>query len=216
VKNNLQVVSSLLNLQAGRVDDAAALEMLKESQNRVRSMALVHEQLHRSRDLSRINVGEYIRNLTASLFSSYGITSKTIALRLDVEEAGFGIDTAVPCGLIIQELVSNSLKHAFPQGRSGEIRVVLHCPPKGGWKLTVADDGAGLPEGLDLANSTSLGLRLVRILADQLDAQVRCLRGAGTTFEVEFKNPNNNQPDFAGATPKANGSPRNLNQVRRR
>ena len=187
VKNNLQVVSSLLNLQARRVKDPAALEMLKESQHRVRSMALVHEQLHRSSNLSRIDFCEYIRNLTASLFSSYGVESKRVALRLETEDAGFGIDTAVPCGLIIQELVSNSLKHAFPGEQKGEINVSLRRLPGGAWKLTIADDGPGLSGGDEALHGDSLGLRLVRILTDQLSGSVRCIPGSGTRIEIEFE-----------------------------
>jgi len=197
VKNNLQVISSLLNLQAGAIRDAAALEMLKESQNRVRSMALVHEQLHRSRDLSRICFSDYARNLTASLFCSYGIDSSAIALELRIADAFLPIDVAVPCGLIIQELVSNSLKHAFPAGRRGSITISLQ--PDGShpeqdsecaaarWSLTISDDGVGLPPGVDPETSNSLGLRLVRILTDQLSGGVHRTEGSGTGFRIEFE-----------------------------
>lgn len=184
VKNNLQVISSLLSLQAASLEDPAAREMLKESQNRVRSMALVHDQLHRSRDLSRIGFREYVKNLCASLFSSYGIDSARIALRVEVDDVSLPIDTAIPCGLIIHELVSNSLKHAFPDGRSGEIFIRLESTPGRGKVLTVADDGAGLPRDVDLDTVHSLGLRLVRILAAQIDALVYCLVGGGTRFEI--------------------------------
>jgi two-component sensor histidine kinase len=184
VKNNLQVISSLLSLQAASLEDAEAREMLKESQNRVRSMALVHDQLHRSRDLSRIGFREYVKNLCASLFSSYGIDSGLIALRVEVEEVSLPIDTAIPCGLIIHELVSNSLKHAFPDGRRGEIFIGLRTTPGPGKVLTVADDGVGLPRDVDLDTVHSLGLRLVRILAAQIDAPVRCLVRDGTRFEI--------------------------------
>lgn len=186
VKNNLQVISSLLHLQAGCVPDPRAREILKESQNRVRSMAMVHEQLHRSRDLSRINFAEYIRNLVASLFCSYGIDSATVTLRLVVGDASFSIDTAIPCGLIIQELVSNSLKHAFPDGRPGEIRVELQRQPENAWVLIVADDGLGLPDQAAVTDGGSLGLRLVRILADQLEATVECISEKGTEFRITF------------------------------
>jgi len=189
VKNNLQVISSLLSLQAGSLEDPAAREMLKESQNRVRSMALVHDQLHRSRDLSRIGFREYVKNLCASLFSSYGIDSARIALRVDVEDVSLPIDTAIPCGLIIHELVSNSLKHAFPDGRSGEIFIRLARVPGRGKLLTVCDDGIGLPPKIDLETVHSLGLRLVRILAGQIDAPVRCRAHEGTCFEIELPEP---------------------------
>jgi len=186
VKNNLQVISSLLSLQAGGMTDPEALEMLKESQNRVRSMALVHEQLHRSRDLSGIGIPEYVRSLTASLISSYGIDSSEISLDLRIAEATLPIDVAVPCGLIIQELVSNSLKHAFPHGRQGEIAVRIGRAAAG-WELRVADNGSGLPSGLDPGASRSLGLRLVRILAEQLNATLECSTNRGTEFTIRFE-----------------------------
>lgn len=186
VKNNLQVISSLLNLQAASLSDPQALEMLKESQNRVRSMALVHDQLHRSPDLSRIGFREYVKNLCASLFSSYGIDSARIALRVDVEDIALPIDAAIPCGLIVHELVSNSLKHAFPGGRRGEIFIALKSHPLRGTVLTVADNGIGLPGHVDVATASSLGLRLVRILAGQIEAPVRHRSGAGTAFEIEL------------------------------
>ena len=161
--------------------------MLKESQNRVRAMAMVHEQLHRSRDLSRISFDEYVKNLCASLFCSYGIDSCRISLLVDVEEISFPIDTAIPCGLIIHELVSNSLKHAFPEGRSGEVRIGLSTSPERRIELRVEDDGIGLPGSVDIQETNSLGLRLVRILAGQIDASVACFTGGGTVFEVRFR-----------------------------
>ncbi|MCP5118184.1 MAG: sensor histidine kinase, partial [bacterium] len=186
VKNNLQVISSLLNLQAGNLGDPRALEMLKESQNRVRSMAMVHEQLHRSRNLSKINFGEYVRNLAASLFCSYGVESNRISLRLEIDDIAFGIDTAIPCGLIIQELVSNSLKHAFPDNRSGEIRIALSAGAGGGKVLSVEDDGVGLPANIKCDYTRSLGLRLVRILAEQVDATFAYSKRNGTQFQIEI------------------------------
>ena len=186
VKNNLQVISSLLNLQARCLDDRRAVEILKESQNRVHSMAMVHEQLHRSRDLSKINFGDYVRTLVAGLFSSYGMTSSTVTPRILIGDAAFPIDTAIPCGLIIQELVSNSLKHAFPGGRQGEIRIALRRVREEQWQLTVADDGAGLPVEEQKRESSSLGLRLVGILANQLEAAVECVSSRGTEFRITF------------------------------
>jgi two-component sensor histidine kinase len=187
VKNNLQVISSLLNLQAGSLTDRKALEMLKESQNRVRSMAMVHEHLHRSRDLSRIPFRDYVHNLCASLFSSYGIDSSRIGLRIDVDEVSFAIDTAIPCGLIIQELVSNSLKYAFPEERCGTVRISLQTEKEHSMVLTVADDGVGLPETVDVFETNSLGLRLVRILASQMDGSVECSSENGTAFRIIFR-----------------------------
>ena len=186
VKNNLQVISSLLNLQAGSLKYPRALEMLKESQNRVRSMAMVHEQLHRSRDFSMIHFGDYVRNLAASLFCSYGINSDKIGLQVNVGDASLAIDTAIPCGLIVHELISNSLKHAFPDGRTGEIRIGLETLSDGCRVLSVGDDGIGLPSQVDIGSTESLGLRLVRILADQIDATVTCACERGTQFQIGF------------------------------
>lgn len=207
VKNNLQVISSLLNLQAASLSDPQALEMLKESQNRVRSMALVHDQLHRSPDLSRIGFREYVKNLCASLFSSYGIDSARIALRVDVEDIALPIDAAIPCGLIVHELVSNSLKHAFPDGRRGEIFIGLKSQPLRGTVLTVADNGVGLPEHIDVATAGSLGLRLVRILAGQIEAPVRHRSGSGTVFEIEL-------PQRGGEEDNTNESTEDLDRGR--
>lgn len=193
VKNNLQVISSLLNLQAGSLTDPLALEMLKESQNRVRSMALVHDQLHRSRDLSRIGFREYVKNLCASLFSSYGVDSARIGLRVEADDTSLPIDAAIPCGLIIHELVSNSLKYAFPDARCGEIYVGLRFLPARGTVLTVADDGIGLPKKVDVSTANSLGLRLVRILAAQIDAPIRCPAGPGTVFEIDLPQSGNGE-----------------------
>ncbi len=190
VKNNLQVISSLLNLQAGSLDDPVILEMLTESQNRVRSMAMVHEQLHRSANLSRIDFREYVRNLTASLFCSYGVSSSTVSLRLEIPDVCLPIDLAVPCGLIVQELVSNALKHAFPGGRQGEICLELKpvCEENETvrYELTVRDNGVGLPEDVSPETCRSLGLRLVRILSDQINASVIQENGTGAGFRLEF------------------------------
>jgi two-component sensor histidine kinase len=190
VKNNLQIISSLLNLQAGSLRDPAVLEMLKESQNRVRSMAMVHEQLHRSRNLSRIDLREYVRNLVAGLFSSYGVSSSQIALLVEVADVCLPIDLAVSCGLVVQELVSNALKHAFPDGRQGQITVslIVRTAEAGeqSYELTVRDNGVGLPDGISPETGRSLGLRLVRILAEQLNATLHCGDGSGAEFRIEF------------------------------
>lgn len=184
VKNNLQVICSLLNLQAGLLSDQQLLDMLKDSQNRVRSMALVHEQLHRSKDLSKILLGDYVRNLVASLVSAYGVPSRKIAVSIDAEELFVGIDTATHLGLIVHELVSNSFRYAYPGERSGVVSISLRTAPDGGVMLCVEDDGIGVPETVDVFNTKSLGLRLVRILAEQMDATLDCERQKGTRFLV--------------------------------
>lgn len=189
VKNNLQVISSLLNLQAGFIKDERVLELLMDSQNRVRSMALVHEQLHRSKDLSKIHFGDYVRNLAASLFSAYGVRSSNVGLHLDVDEVYLGIDMAIPCGLIIHELASNSLRHGFPKGRRGEVRITVRADAAAPREIVVEDNGVGLKAGTDIQNTKSLGLRLVHILAEQMEARVSHEEGTATRFRVTIPKP---------------------------
>jgi PAS domain S-box-containing protein len=185
VKNNLQIISSLLNLQARYTHNAQALALFRDSQNRVKSMALVHEQLYQSQDLTRIHFGEYVQLLTNNLFRSYGINTHLIKYKIHTD-ISLGIDTAVPCGLIINELISNSLKYAFPSRRAGEIRIDLTATPDHRLTLIVADNGVGLPQDLDLQNSSSLGLRLVRILSEQLEGDIEFHSENGTEFRMTF------------------------------
>jgi two-component sensor histidine kinase len=187
VKNNLQITSSLLYLQSANIDDVHAHEVLQESQNRIRSMALIHEKLYRSDDLSKVDFAAYIGDLTRYLFSTYRIYARAIGLQLDVQDTTLSIDTAIPCGLIINELVSNALKHAFPDGRDGEIRVSLE-QTQSGYQLAVRDNGIGLPPDLDLEQTDSLGLQLVLTLVDQLDASIELGRNGGTEVAITFNN----------------------------
>ena len=187
VKNNLQVISSLLNLQSGYMRDLTYTDMLKESQNRIQSMALIHEKLYQSTDLANIDVREYIQQLVLRLFHSYGIGAHKATFILDVDNVSLGVDTAIPCGLIINELVSNCLKHAFPGKRRGEITVALHARD-GNIELTIADNGVGIPENLNLGNLNSLGLHLVTILVeDQLNGTLVLTREKGTEFRIRLR-----------------------------
>ncbi len=186
VKNNLQVISSLLYLQAKNVGDEQALAVLQDSQSRVRAMVLVHERLYQSPDLARIDFAEYVRNLANYLFRSYGVNTNVIQLRLNVGDVLLGVDTAIPCGLIINELVSNSLKHAFPAGREGEIRIKLRSDDEGECILMVGDNGVGFAEGLDFRDAGTLGLELVNTLVAQLEGTVELDRSRGTTFKITF------------------------------
>jgi len=194
VKNNLQVISSLLNLQARQVQDERTAEMFHASQSRVISMALVHEKLYRAPDLTRVNLAEYIRNLATHLFHAYQVRARGIRLQVEVEEVTLGIDTAIPCGLIINELLSNALKHGFPQGREGEIYVGLQA--QGAQLcLTVANDGVNFPLDLDFRNTVSLGLQLVITLVEQLDGEITLESGRRTTFKIEFTPPRRAEMD---------------------
>jgi PAS domain S-box-containing protein len=187
VKNNLQVISSLLKLQAGYLKDQRILEIFKESQNRVRAMALIHEKLYQSEDLAKTDFGEYIRSLINDLFRSYSVNSRLIRLELQVEEVRLNIDTAIPCGLIINELVSNALKHAFPTGQAGTLRVDLRAQPDDNrYHLVVHDNGIGFPEDLDFRHTASLGLQLVYSLTNQLQGTIDLIRQPGSTFTITF------------------------------
>ena len=187
VKNNLQVISSLLNLQAGFIEDEMTLEMFRNSQDRVKSMALIHEKLYRSGDLSSINFGEYVRSLTANLFKSYRVNNNSVVLKLDIPERVYlGVDTAIPCGLILNELVTNSLKYAFQDGRAGEIGIRFSSDGENN-SLIVSNNGREFPmDQVDLANPKTLGLQLVNILSSQLKGSFQLNTDALTEFIIIF------------------------------
>ncbi len=187
VKNNLQVTSSLLRLQAAATDDAAVRATFEETEGRIRSMALVHEKLYQSSNLSRINLADYIRSLGDLLFRSSAISPEVVMLEVSGLEIFLSIDTAVPCGLIVNELLSNALKHAFPNGRAGTIHVNLDERP-GGWvALDVQDDGIGVPEGFDFNRTGTLGLQLVQGLVQQIDGTITTKAGdKGAGFLIVF------------------------------
>jgi PAS domain S-box-containing protein len=190
VKNNLQVISSMLSLQGQAVDPegvgAPALDVLRESQNRVRTMALIHERLYRSEDLAHIDFAEYVHNLSWFLFRSYGASAARVGLRIEGGGVRLGLDRAVPCGLIVNELISNSLKYAFPGERTGEILVTVAPHGTGGLELTVRDDGVGFPSDLDYRAADSLGLKLVTALVEQLDARLELTREVGVCWRLVF------------------------------
>jgi len=191
VKNNLQIVSTLLDLQSGHTTDQAARDMFKESRGRVKSMALIHERLYRSQDMARVNFGEYVRQLADDLHRTYRV-SEGIRLELDVDIPPLAIDIAIPCGLLLNELISNCFKHAFANALEGRLRVSLRR--EGGANvLTVADDGAGFPTDIDFRNTTSFGLQLVNTMVDQLNGEIVRTTNRGTTFTVCFPKPTSMQ-----------------------
>ncbi|WP_240664734.1 histidine kinase dimerization/phosphoacceptor domain -containing protein [Methanosarcina sp. MSH10X1] len=204
IKNNLQVISSLLSLQAEHFSDREVRESFQDSQNRVISMSLIHEELYKTGETGNFETFDfkaYIQKLANELFTSYVVGNQDIHLKLDLESVFLGMDTGIPLGIIINELVSNSLKHAFPGGR-GEIQIRLHrigsgkveCEDKNTGRcetykflLAVSDNGIGLSGKIDFRHTSSLGLQLVNILVEQIDGSIELVRGAGTEFKIKFR-----------------------------
>ena len=185
VKNNLMIISSLLSMQSRQIKDEDTLEIFRESENRARSMALIHERLYRSEDLKNVDISEYIRTLGVEIFNSYNLDPSMIRLSFDMQEFRADIETAIPIGLIFTELMTNAIKHAFPDGR-GDIKVSLKRSD-GTVTLEVSDNGVGLPGDLDWESTPSLGLQIVRGLSDQIDARVDVISDEGTTFRISFE-----------------------------
>ena len=189
VKNNLQVISALIELQIQYMKDPGSINTLRDSQNRIRTMALIHETLYRSHDLSKVEFHAYIKKLVDALFDTYSIEENTIKTVFDVDETLLDVDTAIHCGLIVNELVSNTFKHAFPDGRSGIITIGFHQSGPN-FILTYADNGVGIPEGIDFKNTESLGLKLVSLLStEQLEGTIELCREQGTKYRIVFPGP---------------------------
>ncbi len=187
VKNNMQVISSLLNLQANLVQDKRSHFMFQESQYRIKSMALIHEKLYQSENLTHIDFNDYAKTLVHNLYISYKTSAGNILFTIDVEPVSFDIDTAIPCGLIMNELVSNSLKYAFPGG-SGTITIDMKEKSDGVYTLMIGDDGIGMPEDLDIAASDTLGLQLVKgLVEEQLEGTLELRNTQGTIWKITFQ-----------------------------
>lgn len=186
VKNNMTVVSSLLNLQSKKIGDERYREMFRDSMSRIKTMASVHERLYQSDNLSKIIFSDYIKDMADNIFKSYG-ASPRIKLITDIQRITLGIDASIPCGLIVNELITNAIKYAFPEGREGEIRVSLRTNDRDEIELMVNDNGVGMPEGLDIRSTGSLGLNLVDALVKQLRAKMELNNEGGTRFEITFR-----------------------------
>jgi len=186
VKNNLQVVSGLLNLQASFIEDPGIREKFRESENRVKALAIMHEEAYQSQDLTGIDFAAYVTKLIENIILSYRETSGNIQLDLDLEDVRLVLDTAIPCGLIITELVSNAFRHAFEKDQEGLVRVYLRSDESGTFFLDVSDSGKGFPEDLDFRKTQSLGLQFVCLLVDQLGGSIQMIREKGTTFVISF------------------------------
>jgi two-component sensor histidine kinase len=186
VKNNLQVITSLLGLQARSIKDSATRVKFDESRYRIQAMAILHEILDESSSLAEIDFADYVQRLVAHLVRSYGAIGR-IRTRLRLDPLSCHRDVALPCGLIVNEVLSNALKYAFPGGKSGEVQIELRREPSGRVHLRIADSGIGLPHGCDWETSPTLGLRLVRTLARQIEASMQVTRGNGTAISIEFR-----------------------------
>ena len=191
VKNNLQIIISLFNLQSHYVEDKKAFVALKEGQDRIKSMALIHERFYQNDGLSKIDFDDYIKRLVENLLMSFNIAPGRIKSTIEADRISLDIDTAVPCGLIINELVSNALKHAFVPEKEGHLYVSLKYMDSKQVRLTVKDDGIGLPKGFDVAKYDSLGMQLINALSNQLDGKLTTLVDNGTTFHLDFAVPSN-------------------------
>jgi PAS domain S-box-containing protein len=184
VKNNLQIISSLLRLQLKNLEDAAVSALFNECQNQIQSMALIHDQLYRNHDLSHINCYEYIRNLVKHLLRCHGVADSAIQFTLDIDNVFLGIDQAIPWGLIINELVTNALKYAFPDGQGQLCIRFVHI--ENAFLLTVSDNGIGIPANTDICNTTTLGMNIVHTLTEQLNGHIRLESDSGATFHITF------------------------------
>ena len=185
VKNNLQVISSILNLQSSYVTDENTLEILQESRNRIRSMAIIHENLYRTEDFSSINFSSYLENLLANLVASYRINEEVV-LETNLEEVDLVLDQAIPCGLLVNELITNALKYAWKQGEKGTITIILY-QQKSTIHLNIFDDGVGLPFNFHEKKTETLGLQLVETLIEQLDGDLDVQNENGTKYFIKFE-----------------------------
>lgn len=186
VKNNLQLIDSLLDLQLSQVDDASVLGMLRECQNRIRSMVLIHQTLYQSKDFAQVDFASFIDSLMPTLVASYGLDQERISLGMSGVSVYLPLNAAIPCGLIVNELVTNAFKHAFPDMRCGRISIDLGCDEDGQVQLTVSDDGIGIPEHLVIEQTTTLGLQLVCLLTEQVGGTLAIQRANPTSFLLSF------------------------------
>ncbi len=187
VKNNFQIIVSLLSLQARNIESDDTTRIFNDSINRIRAMALVHESLYRSSDISEIDFASYIRTISEEIFDNYASIDRRPEFRLDIDEIRLAVDQAIPCGLIVNELITNSLKYAFPAGSEpGRVMVSLKCCENDTASLMVADDGVGMPEGFSAAQSQTLGIELVMLLAKQIQGSWAIDRAGGTAWSITF------------------------------
>ena len=186
VKNNLQVISSLLRLQSRYIKDQEAIDIFKETQNRVRSIAILHEKLYQSDDLAKIKFDEYVKILAEDLLYLYELDEGNIKMIIDIEDVSLNIETAIPCGLIIDEIVANSLKYAFPNEREGIIKIELHSDDYNQFNLMIRDNGVGMPQEFDPEKADTFGMQLIKYLTKQLKATIELDKNNGTKYNLKF------------------------------
>ncbi len=189
VKNNLQIVYSLLDLQAGQIDDPVVIATLRDSQHRIRSMALIHQTLYQSRDFAKVDFATFLDSFVPTLISSYALSSNQVNVEILADDIFLPINSAIPCGLIVNELTTNALKHGFPDGRTGNIQIHFGLTNDDGYELSIRDDGIGLPNGIDIEKQATLGLQLVTMLAAQIRGHLSVQANSPTCFSIRFPRP---------------------------
>ena len=190
VKNNLQVISSLLDLQADTVTDPKVRALFEDSLQRIQVVALIHESLYQAGNVTHIHAAEYIHQLSARVFQAYNPPGDRITLNIQADPVWIGVQSAIPCGLIVNELLSNSLKYAFPSDQGGEITIALQAVTEGHMVLAIRDTGVGFPADVDFRRTDSLGLQLVCLLTEQLGGTIELDRAPGTQWTLTFPMPN--------------------------
>ncbi|UCE40361.1 MAG: sensor histidine kinase [Candidatus Aminicenantes bacterium] len=185
-RNNMQIISSLLRIQSKKTKEKELQDILRICQNRIRSMSLIHEKFSCSKDLAKIELAQYIHDLAIHLFHSHGVDPDIIKLNSGMEDIQIDINRAIPIGLIVNELITNSLRHAFPDGKKGEIQIKLHPINQGKFEFVVKDNGVGFPKDSGSCDSDSLGMQLVNCLVEQIDGNIELHREGGTQFKITF------------------------------
>jgi two-component system, sensor histidine kinase PdtaS len=187
VKNNLQVITSLLKLQSHHVTDPKLLYIIKETQNRIMAMSFAHQKLYQSKNFSEVDFCDYLKKIISQITHIFGTESKNIRIKVNCENAMLGIETIIPCGMLVNEIITNSVKHAFPGNKRGEIKVTFRKADGDKYRLTVSDNGVGIPGGVDIADAKTLGLQLIETLAKQLEAKTELHGKNGTEYRITFK-----------------------------
>jgi two-component sensor histidine kinase len=186
VKNNLQVITSLLNLQAGHIEDKSLKDSLEQTRNRVRAIATIHDLLYKSGSLARVDMASHIQTLSEDLYSLYGVSPGKVRVDVQVHNVQLQIEQAIPCSLIVNELLSNAFKYAFPNDKEGQVSIAFERVDAASYRLAIHDNGIGLPQGLNFRDTQSLGLQLINIFVEQLQGSVELIAAQGTHLEIVF------------------------------